>query len=148
MHYCLNITMGLFTAEETASALLERESKLGLRIVDEDSIDYDEDDVDAIPEDTSAWEMAIKLTDRKFAGYLYFMENTETKMVKIGLGIIMFRRLASIQDANPAKIILRRAIPVRDCVAADLAARQHFASKKYRGEWFGLSAEEVAGYVP
>ncbi len=136
-------------AEETAAALLERESHLDFEQVDEDALDYDDDDdADDLPEDTAAWEMAIKLTDRRFAGYIYFIQNPELGAVKIGLGIIMRRRLASIQDSNPRPVILLRAIPVLDCVAADLAARRHFAAKVYRDEWFTLTAADIAGYTP
>jgi len=137
----------MLTSEESPSALLERESKLAYTPVNE-SEDCYETVVDRIPKDSLAWEIAVKETDRKFPGYLYFIRNTETGYVKIGLGLIMRRRLASIQYPNAALVTLCRAIPVSDCIAADRTARDYFASRCYKGEWFRLTDNDIRDYVP
>jgi len=82
-------------------------------------------------------------------GCLYFIgkADDDTSPTKIGYSKNLLRRLQNLQEANAAKLVIRRAILVTHAVEAEARAHKYFKDRHRRGEWYDLTPEAIRTYT-
>jgi len=79
--------------------------------------------------------------------YLYIIGETNPWAVKIGISSDPQARVVALQSGHHSRLVLHRAYPYPDRMAAEAAERYYhdfFQDARMCGEWFGISLEEAA----
>lgn len=93
----------------------------------------------AIFEDGQLVECEIR---NDYSGYVYLI-TSEVGLTKIGLTDDVQKRFGSIDSCSPCRIELHHCQFVQDTNRLERLLHQHFASKRVKGEWFNLDADEI-----
>jgi len=76
-------------------------------------------------------------------GYIYFLQCTKTKVVKIGKTISLRNRINQIKPQLPFKTKITHTIKTRNASILEELFHQVFQNKQLNGEWFELSKEDI-----
>jgi hypothetical protein len=83
-------------------------------------------------------------TERARPGWVYLIRS-EHGYYKIGITTgYLESRFKSLCTASPFELTLVHSFPADDCFQAEEALHALFARKRMRGEWFDLTADDVA----
>lgn len=72
-------------------------------------------------------------------GFVYFIEAPAVRMVKIGVAVNPYSRLAELRTGSPVELVLRGAIAAEEPRAMEAHLHYQFWRERRRGEWFTLS---------
>ena len=76
-------------------------------------------------------------------GVVYILR-ADNGLVKIGITINIARRLATLNTQLPYDLVPILFIDCNDCPALEQELHKKFANVRVRGEWFNLSASDIA----
>lgn len=102
------------------------------------------DGVQCALEDLKATENLEQLRKSKFTTFVYVMEDLRNGLFKIGQSETPEKREKTLQSEVP-EVALRFYIPAHDTAEKELHVM--FDLKRVRGEWFGLSPEDVLSVI-
>lgn len=83
---------------------------------------------------------------RETRGFVYLMES-DIGLYKIGHSVRPKDRLNKLRAQSPINIKLLHTIKYADRFAAELMWHKRFASKRVKGEWFKLDADDVKSFT-
>ena len=89
-------------------------------------------------------EKAKPIEDNKNTGYIYFIQNEDNNLIKIGYAKNVQKRIVALQTPSTSKLILLGNIPGNFDFEKRLHKRFHGAKKS--GEWFRPTFE-LLGYI-
>ena len=72
-------------------------------------------------------------------GWVYFIQDTASDLIKIGFSKDVGRRFAALQQSCPTELVLLTAVP--GTVKKERALHEYFAESRVRGEWFEESGD-------
>jgi len=78
------------------------------------------------------------------AGYVYFIGQAGTGLVKIGASGVPLRRLTALRAASPVPLVLLGSIPSDDCLHAERMLHHRFRASRHHGEWFERTPDLLA----
>lgn len=81
----------------------------------------------------SAWHTAHK------QGYIYFLQNVDTRNIKIGHALNVDRRIRDLQTGNEADLILLKKVP--GSYSYETIVKRKFQAYRIKREWFELGLE-------
>jgi len=80
-------------------------------------------------------------------GYVYLIEEAPDGYTKIGVSVDPQGRLATLQTASSRPLVLRYTVKLDDPNALEHQLHHDFARHRLKGEWFDVSAYEVAHHT-
>ncbi len=86
-------------------------------------------------------------SDGPVAGYVYLLHGVGTPWYKIGVSVDPKIRLKQLGTQGPFKIEPVHQLKVDDMINVESHFHNLFADKRAQGEWFTLSANDVATFV-
>jgi hypothetical protein len=97
--------------------------------------------------DRAAFERAVTGPGYRPATWVYFVQMTEAKYIKVGVATNIKKRMASLQNGNPERLILL--CKTRGDQRLERMVHTYLREHRMSGEWFRWNpiAEEVVQYV-
>ena len=76
---------------------------------------------------------------RHVTGYVYFLEAPKSKLIKIGYGSDVKRRVMRLQTGSPERLCILGVLPSMDPINLERHLHRKFADLRVHGEWFKRS---------